>query len=149
MRSLILFCVLLYLVGVIQASPTINTTDTTTNDSSEASPFTTRTIWSIISSSVLTLFACIFSAIHPNIPSPRDSPLRILRRRLGIMIMALISPELIVAWAMRQWISARQVTRQFEKSGYPSVRLESEGEPCFRKLCDSQLIIHGFRSWVY
>jgi hypothetical protein len=40
--------------------------------------------------------------------------------------MALISPELIVAWAMRQWISARQVTRQFEKSGYPSVRLESE-----------------------
>ncbi|KAG2352521.1 hypothetical protein BDR07DRAFT_1466291, partial [Suillus spraguei] len=38
--------------------------------------------------------------------------------------MALIAPELIVTWAMRQWFSARQVTRQFEKSGYPSVRPE-------------------------
>ncbi|KAG2035783.1 hypothetical protein BDR03DRAFT_922474 [Suillus americanus] len=123
MRLLVLFCVFLYLVGVIQAAPTTNTT---TSDSSEAPSFTTRTIWSIVSSSVLTLIACIYSAIHPNIPSPRDSPLRILLRRLGIMIMALIAPELIVTWAMRQWISARQVTNQFEKSGYPSVRLESE-----------------------
>ncbi|KAG2069367.1 hypothetical protein BDR04DRAFT_1156730 [Suillus decipiens] len=38
--------------------------------------------------------------------------------------MALIAPELIVTWAMRQWFSARRITRQFEKSGYPSVRPE-------------------------
>ncbi|KAG1821057.1 uncharacterized protein BJ212DRAFT_1265612 [Suillus subaureus] len=119
MRLLVLFCVFLYLVGATQAAPTTNATNTT-SDSSEAPSFTTRTIWSIIASSVLTLFACIYSAIHPNIPSPRDSPLRILRRRLGIMIMALIAPELIVTWATRQWIGARQVTRQFKKSGYPN-----------------------------
>ncbi|KAG1848040.1 hypothetical protein DFJ58DRAFT_906805 [Suillus subalutaceus] len=73
--------------------------------------FTTRTItiWSIISSSVLTLFACIYSAIHPNIPSPKDSPLLMLWRRLGVMIMALIAPELIVTWAMRQWFSAHRL----------------------------------------
>ncbi|KAG2089993.1 uncharacterized protein F5147DRAFT_755527 [Suillus discolor] len=83
-------------------------------------------MWTIISSSVFTLFACIYSAIHPNIPSPEDSPLRVLLRRHGIMIMALIAPELIVTWAMRQWFSARRVTRQFEKSGYTNIRLESE-----------------------
>ncbi|KAG2139637.1 uncharacterized protein EDB93DRAFT_1090144 [Suillus bovinus] len=72
----------------------------------------TRTLWTIISSSVLTLFACIYSAIHPNIPSPRHSGYsHILWRQLGIMIMALIAPNLIVTWAMRQWFSARQVTR--------------------------------------
>ncbi|KAG2067531.1 hypothetical protein BDR04DRAFT_844965 [Suillus decipiens] len=43
------------------------------------------------------------------------------------MIMALVAPELIVTWAMRQWLSAHQVTRQFKKSGYyPSVHAESE-----------------------
>ncbi|KAG2357301.1 hypothetical protein BDR07DRAFT_1420831 [Suillus spraguei] len=100
-----LLCVFLYLVGVIQAA---NTTTTTTSDSF-------KTLWSIVSSSVLTLFACVYSAIHANIPSPKDSPNNIILRRLGIMIMALIAPELIVTWAMRQWLSARQVTRQFKK----------------------------------
>jgi hypothetical protein len=149
MHLLVIFCIFLYFVGVVQAAPTTNTTRTSTSDSFEAPTFTTRTIWSIISSSVLTLFACIYSAIHPNIPSPKDSPDGIVRRRLGIMIMALITPELIVTWAMRQWFSARQVTRQFEKSGYPSVRPESEGELCYRKLRISQLAIHVLRKGIY
>ncbi|KAG2367143.1 hypothetical protein BDR07DRAFT_1327165 [Suillus spraguei] len=118
-------CVFLYLVGVIQAIPTTNAT---TDDSLEDPSFTTRTLWAIVSSSVLTLFACIYSAIHPNIPSPKDNALHILRRRIGIMIMALIAPELIVTWAMRQWLSACQVTRQFKDLGYPSVCLEQSEE---------------------
>ncbi|KAG1764533.1 hypothetical protein EDD22DRAFT_883145 [Suillus occidentalis] len=126
MRLAVLFCIFLHHVEVIQAAPTTNTTNTTTNDSLEAPSFTTRTLWTIVSSSVLTLFACIYSAIHPNIPSPQDSRYRISRRRLGIMIMALIAPELIASWAMRQWLSARNVTRQFKESGYFSVRRERE-----------------------
>ncbi|KAG2129183.1 uncharacterized protein EDB93DRAFT_141716 [Suillus bovinus] len=120
---LVLFCVFLYLVGVIQATPTTNTTNTTTNDSFKAPSFTTRTLWTIISSSVLTLFACTYSAMHPNIPHPKDSSsLDMLWRQLGMMVMALIAPELIVTWAMRQRFSANQVTKQFKESGYPKVR---------------------------
>ncbi|KAG2360336.1 hypothetical protein BDR07DRAFT_1610879 [Suillus spraguei] len=121
---LLLLCLFLYLVGVIQAAntTTATTTSTTTNDT----PSFTRTLWSIVSSSVLTLFACIYTAVHPNIPSPEDSPLLILWRRLGMMIMALIAPELIVAWAMRQWISAHRVTRQFKESGYFNISLSQE-----------------------
>ncbi|KAG2069409.1 hypothetical protein BDR04DRAFT_690918 [Suillus decipiens] len=118
MRSLLTLCVFLYLVGVIQAANTTSTTTISDYDGFEAPQLTTRTMASIVSSSVLTLFACIYSAVHPNIPSPKDSPLVILRRRLGIIIMALIAPELIVTWAMRQWISAYRVTRQFKESGY-------------------------------
>ncbi|KAG2047099.1 hypothetical protein BDR06DRAFT_1000326 [Suillus hirtellus] len=122
---LLLLCVFLYLVGVIQAAPTTNTTNTITSDSFKAPSFTTRTLWTIISSSVLTLFACVYSAIHPNIPSPKHSGYpRILWRQLGLMIMALIAPELIVTWAMRQWFSTYQVTRQFKKSGHFNVRSE-------------------------
>ncbi|KAG2352516.1 hypothetical protein BDR07DRAFT_1343938 [Suillus spraguei] len=102
---LLLFCIFLCLVGVIQAAPTINTTDTTISDSLKAPSFATRTLWSIISSCVLTLFACICTAIHTNIPSPEHSPNDLLVRRLGIMMMALMAPELIVIWAMRQYFS--------------------------------------------
>ncbi|KAG1822296.1 hypothetical protein EV424DRAFT_1610213 [Suillus variegatus] len=49
---------------------------------------------------------------HLNIPNPKDNPDCILLRRLGMMIMALIAPELIVTWAMRQWFSTRLVTRR-------------------------------------
>ncbi|KAG2117464.1 hypothetical protein DEU56DRAFT_919069 [Suillus clintonianus] len=116
----LLLCTIIYLVEFIQAAPTTNAT--ATSDSPEAPSFMNRTMWNIVSSCVLTLFACNYSAIHPNIPSPKDSTVRILRRRLGIMIMALIAPELIVtSWAMRQWISARYVTKQFKESGYFNV----------------------------
>ncbi|KAG2369197.1 hypothetical protein BDR07DRAFT_1267895 [Suillus spraguei] len=92
-----------------------------TDDSFKSPSFTTRTIWIIISSSVLTVFACVYSAIHPNIPSPKDRLRHILWRRLGIMITTLMAPEMVVIWAMRQWLSARQVTRQFKDAGYPTI----------------------------
>ncbi|KAG2353831.1 hypothetical protein BDR07DRAFT_1614669 [Suillus spraguei] len=122
---LLLFCVFLFLVGVIQAAPTTNTTDTTTSDSLKAPSFITRTLWTIISSSVLTLFACTYTAIHTNIPNLEASSYHNLRRQLGIMMMALITPELIVAWAIRQWLSARQITREFKKLGYPNIGPEA------------------------
>ncbi|KAG1896617.1 uncharacterized protein F5891DRAFT_983420 [Suillus fuscotomentosus] len=136
MRLLVLFCIFLYLVGVIQAAPTTNTTTTSSTRSNitEAPSFTNRTLWNIVSSCVLTLFACIYSAIHPNIPSPKDSPILILWRRLGIMIMTLIVPELIVIWAMRQWISARHVTKKFKESGYFGV-LQLQEQPRGNSLC--------------
>ncbi|KAG1897542.1 uncharacterized protein F5891DRAFT_982517 [Suillus fuscotomentosus] len=127
MACAVLFYVFLCLVGVVHAAPITDTTNSIASDSFlEAPSFTTRTMWTIISSSVFTLFACIYGAIHPNIPSPEDRPLRVLLQLLGTMIMALIAPELIITWAMRQWFSARRVTRQFEKLGYTNVRLESE-----------------------
>ncbi|KAG2051792.1 hypothetical protein BDR06DRAFT_573852 [Suillus hirtellus] len=129
MRLLVFFCIFLYIVGGTQAAPTTNATNTTTSDSVKVPSFTTRTLWTIISSSVLTLFACIYSAIHPNILSSKDSgSFLIIRRQLGMMIMALIAPEIIVTWAMRQLFSAHQVTRQFERSGYPNLIIRPDSE---------------------
>ncbi|KAG1827931.1 hypothetical protein EV424DRAFT_1319015 [Suillus variegatus] len=152
----LLLCVFLYLVGVIQAAPgtiTNTTGNAITSDSFKAPSFTTRTIWSIVSSSVLTLFACIYSTIHPNIPSPKDSPNRMLLRRLGMMIMALIAPELIVTWAMRQWFSARLVTRKLKESGYfkesvffvlmGGFMLYVDGKPCLTLRPDDILKLMG------
>ncbi|KAG2035639.1 hypothetical protein BDR03DRAFT_1012326 [Suillus americanus] len=130
----LLFCTILYLVRVIQASQTTNI-----NDGFEAPSFTNRTLWNIVSSCLLTLFACLYTTIHPNVPSPEDSPVRILLRRLGMMIMVLFYPELIIAWAMGQWLSARQVTKRFKNSGYfdveaPTEQYELEGRDGTRLL---------------
>ncbi|KAG2118295.1 hypothetical protein DEU56DRAFT_918909 [Suillus clintonianus] len=133
----LLLCTIIYLVAVVQAVvPTTNAT--ATSDSPEAPSFTNRTLWNIIFTSVLTLFSCIYGAIHPNIPSPKDSPFRILWRRLGIIIMALIFPDLIATWAMRQWISACRVTKQFKESGYFNVpQLQGKSENYEFKLAEA------------
>jgi hypothetical protein len=51
--------------------------------------------------------------------------------------MALIAPELIVTWAMRQLISARRITKQFKGSEYFNVaqpQEQSESESLCLKL---------------
>ncbi|EIW76426.1 hypothetical protein CONPUDRAFT_39102, partial [Coniophora puteana RWD-64-598 SS2] len=70
-----------------------------------------RTLWDIVSPCLLTIFACIYTSVHPNIPSPYDGPLRRLFRSAKIMSVAVIAPELLVAWATRQFISSRNLTR--------------------------------------
>jgi hypothetical protein len=70
-----------------------------------------RTIWNIVRSCLVTLFACIWLAIHPNIPAPEDSWGRIAARRVWMMLLALLTPELIVSWAARQLIAACRIAK--------------------------------------
>jgi hypothetical protein len=63
-----------------------------------------RTISDIIWSCFVTIFACTWVAIHPNVPKPNSNlhwysgPIR----RARIMFYALIGPEFIIIWARRQ-----------------------------------------------
>jgi hypothetical protein len=72
-----------------------------------------RTLWDIIWSCAVTLFACTWTAIHPNIPDVHEGKLAIISRRLFIMVIALIAPELIIAWAARQFFGARETAKVF------------------------------------
>ncbi|KAG2129441.1 hypothetical protein DEU56DRAFT_860936 [Suillus clintonianus] len=107
-----LLCIL-YLVRVIRAAPTTNSI--TINDSFEAgSSLEQRTLWSIVSTCTLTILACTYGAIHPNIPSPNDSSFHILWRRFVIMLVALAAPDVIIAWALRQRLWTQHITTQFQ-----------------------------------
>jgi hypothetical protein len=68
-----------------------------------------RTLWNIIWSCTATIFACTYVALHLNVPGPKESYLKKLSRKTGIMLLAVIAPELIVSWAMRQWILAQRI----------------------------------------
>jgi hypothetical protein len=105
---------LLHVPFVCSSLPSLNGTSVTTlNVSDPPSYSNTRSLWDIIWSCVLTLFACTWTAIHPNIPGMDEGKFAVLSRRLGIMIMALIIPELIITWATCQFISARNTAKAF------------------------------------
>ncbi|KDQ49512.1 hypothetical protein JAAARDRAFT_165583 [Jaapia argillacea MUCL 33604] len=73
-----------------------------------------RTMVGIISSCLTTVFTCTWVAIHPNIPAPYEISLEITLRHIGVMLCALIAPELMIVWAMRQWFAAGRIAKKYE-----------------------------------
>jgi len=41
-------------------------------------------------------------------PGPNEKWIIVASRRVGITIMAMIAPELVIMWAIRQWMTARK-----------------------------------------
>ena len=87
-----------------------------------------RTIWNIVWSCVVTIFSCTWVAVHPNVPCPkkreangwvqkciRNPLLSFVEHRLPLFICALLVPEYVLAWAIRQFLSARRIAKsEFE-----------------------------------
>jgi len=69
----------------------------------ELEPYGYRTMWQIIWSCVLTMIACTWVTIHPNIPA---NPAAATRYRVHLWIVDLILPELLLLWATKQGIAA-------------------------------------------
>lgn len=63
------------------------------------------------------IFACTWTAIHPNIPKKeiRASEWSLRKWRLIQALWALLVPELMVMWAVQQWVEARKVSREYEQ----------------------------------
>ncbi|KAF5318120.1 hypothetical protein D9619_012245 [Psilocybe cf. subviscida] len=74
-----------------------------------------RSVTDIIWSCLATVFACTWVSVHPNIPHPDATDWQIRRHRALLMLCGLVAPELIVLWALRQWMSARYIVRQMKE----------------------------------
>ena len=92
--------------------PTLDISDCPSSCSSN-----TRTSWDIILSCALTLFACTWTAVHPNIPGIEEGIIAVTSRRLFLMLMALIAPELMITWSAGQFFSARDAAEKFKSLG--------------------------------
>src|ERR1700730_3906871 len=73
-----------------------------------------RTLWSIVWSCVAVVLSCTWNSMHPNISGPYEKWHRIALRRVGLMTAALIAPEFVVVWAMRQRIVARRLAEEHQ-----------------------------------
>ena len=72
-----------------------------------------RTIWNIVWSCLVTIFSCTWVAVHPNVPCPKkQNPLlSFAEHRLPLFICALLVPEYVLAWSIRQFFRAREIAR--------------------------------------
>ena len=77
-------------------------------------PADQRSIWGILWSCLATIFACSWVSVHPNIPAPNESWWRVLLRRIELMFWAVVGPEMVIAWAFRQWTSARHLKKLYK-----------------------------------
>ncbi|KAF7346852.1 hypothetical protein MSAN_01824500 [Mycena sanguinolenta] len=73
-----------------------------TSDACDASIQNCRQLSDIVTSCLTTIFAATWVSVHPNVPPPQDGILKSTLRRLGMMFIAVIAPELIVFFAARQ-----------------------------------------------
>ena len=90
-----------------------------------------RTIWNIVWSCLVTIFSCTWVAVHPNIPCPKKRKangwiqrciwnplLSFAEHRLPLFVCALLVPEYVLAWAIRQFFRAREIAKgEFELWG--------------------------------
>ena len=81
-------------------------------------PVDQRTIWDILWGCLATIFACSWVSVHPNIPAPNKSSWRIFLRRLELMFWGIVGPEFIIAWAFRQWMTARCIGKLYKGVNY-------------------------------
>lgn len=111
---ILLLYVVLFCVPFVHASlPSLNDTYVQTLDSSTYSPSdNTRTMWDILLSCGLTLFACTWTAIHPNIPGVNDGMVLIIFYRLCLMVVASLIPEFMTIWAIAQFCCAERAAKQ-------------------------------------
>ncbi|KAF8173471.1 hypothetical protein BJ912DRAFT_1147789 [Pholiota molesta] len=77
--------------------------------------FGQRTVNDIVISCFATIFACTWSAIHPNIPAVTDSKWTCFKRQVTITICALLTPELVTLWAIQQRIAAKEIMDEYNK----------------------------------
>ena len=83
-----------------------------------------RTLLGIIWSCVTTVFLCTWVAVHPNVPEPVDTQDMdfwhkcvhvtscFFKNKVVMFICALLLPEYILAWAIRQRLVARRIVKR-------------------------------------
>src|SRR6266498_2298247 len=66
-----------------------------------------RTLINIVWSCILTVMICAWTSVHPNLPP--QSRQQALLKSIKLMFWTIVAPELILAWAVRQWYAAKEV----------------------------------------
>ena len=64
------------------------------DDSTEADAG--RTVWDILWSCLATTFAVTWVSVHPNVPFLEETNRMVLKRRIFLMVLALLAPEVMI-----------------------------------------------------
>ncbi|KAJ7910795.1 hypothetical protein B0H13DRAFT_2485098, partial [Mycena leptocephala] len=93
------------------AAPVLHTLNARTSTDSCNDINNCRKLFDIIWGCLATIFACTWVSVHPNVPAPNQSQLALFWRRLKMMIIAVVAPEIMVGFAARQFFAARVLSK--------------------------------------
>ncbi|KAF8649021.1 hypothetical protein AX16_006063 [Volvariella volvacea WC 439] len=75
-------------------------------------PTKIRSRWELIWNCLGTIFVCTYVAIHPNLPDRNASKREKMWQKVKTSFSALLAPELVIMWAMRQRFVASRIVKQ-------------------------------------
>jgi len=75
-----------------------------------------RSVWDIVWSCLATTFAVTWVSVHPNVPRLEEKSWPLLKRRIFLMCLALLAPEVMVMWAFKQWRGALTIRETINKA---------------------------------
>ncbi|MCJ1353883.1 MAG: hypothetical protein MMC33_003870 [Icmadophila ericetorum] len=75
---------------------------------------TINIVWSCFS----TLFICLWSMLHLNLPGPTDDFWTIFWRRIRWLLLGILAPELLMLFAFAQWASAKRSVTEMHELGF-------------------------------
>ncbi|KAF7365591.1 hypothetical protein MVEN_00432500 [Mycena venus] len=108
---------LLALVNIsARSSPVLGNSLEERHEAASCDDIHCRTLFSIISGCLATIFACTWVSVHPNVPPPGLGNLALSWRRFCMMLVAVIAPELMAGFAARQFFDARWFSKEYEVS---------------------------------
>ncbi|KAF8062469.1 hypothetical protein FPV67DRAFT_272628 [Lyophyllum atratum] len=119
MFSILLLLYLFRSFGIAVPLPVTHDATTFGRDLETCScPSEQRTIWTIIWGCLATVFTCTWVSVHPNMPAPEDPAWKVAKRRAGLMIWTTLAPELVIFWAIRQWLASRELADKYSGHGW-------------------------------
>ena len=93
-----------------------------------------RGTFTLVSSCVLTLIICVYSAMHLNVPPRHESIIQFWVRNIRWALLGIFGPELVVFIAWKQYLSAKSLVRRAQRE--PLVRKKSWLGGLFEKPID-------------
>ncbi|KAH6911631.1 hypothetical protein BKA70DRAFT_1268226 [Coprinopsis sp. MPI-PUGE-AT-0042] len=74
-----------------------------------------RSIRDILWACLSVVFACTWTAVHPNVYGYGSTQWQRTKRRILLFLLALFMPEVTLTWSVRQWIGARDITKRMNE----------------------------------
>lgn len=73
-----------------------------------------RGTWDLLYSCTFTIFLCVYTAIHLNVP-PQESKFFFWLRKSKWVLVAIFAPEIVVYTAFEQWMLSRRFLKKLNE----------------------------------
>lgn len=74
-----------------------------------------RGTWDLLYSCTFTIFLCVYTAIHLNVP-PEEPGFRFWLRKTKWVFIAILAPEVVVYTSFEQWVLSRRFLKCLKKA---------------------------------